>query len=803
MSRLYLNEEWKFATEFKEEMLQREYQLPMETVRIPHTVKELPFHYFDEHLYQMNAAYRKVFCPDNAWKGKSVVLTVDGAAHTSVVYLNGKVIGTHNCGYTAFQMDITEEILWGEENVLIISVNSNENQNIPPFGFVVDYMTFGGIYRDVYFDIREKEYVKDVFARSDFSQDMSEITLRSDVTLSTISEEKAYLVKQYLKPHKQETEAVILLGENICKKLTDTLTYQVSNVKLWDIDQPNLYDLYTELWEDGALKDTRVDVIGFRKAEFRADGFYLNNSKTKIRGLNRHQSYPYVGYAMPESMQRMDADILKNELACNAVRTSHYPQSHYFINQCDEIGLLVFTEIPGWQHIGDAEWKNQAVDNVKDMILEYRNHPSIILWGVRINESPDDDEFYKRTNEVAHRYDDSRQTGGVRCIKNSHLFEDVYTYNDFSHDGKQPGCEPKNKVTSDQSKAYLISEYNGHMYPTKNFDWEGHRVEHALRHARVLDEVKANTDIAGSFGWCMFDYNTHKDFGSGDRICYHGVMDMFRNPKLASLIYACEEEKTPVLELSSSMDIGEHPACNRGFTYIISNADSVKMYKNDVFIKEYTNADSPFKNLKHGPMIIDDFIGNQIHEQEDFKKGQADGIKYALNYTATHGYGKYPAKVIGIALKCMLIYHMNPNEAVKLYNKYIGDWGGTSTVYRFEAIKDGKVVKTLVKEPMKTYHLQVQANTDTLIEKSSYDVAAIRMKVCDENHNQLSFFQEVVEVTTEGPIEVIGPKNVALRGGMAGTYIRTTGKSGEAKVHFKCAGTEDVTINLTVKGNLN
>lgn len=137
------------------------------------------------------------------------------------------------------------------------------------------------------------------------------------------------------------------------------------------------------------------------------------------------------------------------------------------------------------------------------------------------------------------------------------------------HDGKAKGCEPKKNVTSDMEKPYLISEYNGHMYPTKTFDWEEHRAEHALRHANVLDAVAAEEDIAGCFGWCMFDYNTHKDFGSGDRICYHGVMDMFRNPKLAAAVYACQQEKEPVLELSSSMDIGEHPGCNRGETYIL------------------------------------------------------------------------------------------------------------------------------------------------------------------------------------------------------------------------------------------
>lgn len=129
--------------------------------------------------------------------------------------------------------------------------------------------------------------------------------------------------------------------------------------------------------------------------------------KVFLRGLNRHQSYPYIGYAAPESLQREDARIHQEELGCNAVRTSHYPQSQYFLDECDRRGLLVFTEIPGWQHIGDQPWKDQACENVREMILQNRNHPAIVLWGVRINESVDDDPFYIRTNAIAHELDPS------------------------------------------------------------------------------------------------------------------------------------------------------------------------------------------------------------------------------------------------------------------------------------------------------------------------------------------------------------------------------------------------------------
>jgi beta-galactosidase len=173
-----------------------------------------------------------------------------------------------------------------------------------------------------------------------------------------------------------------------------------------------------------------------------------------------------MGYAAPESLQREDARILKEELGCVIVRTSHYPQSQYFVDECDRLGLLVFTEIPGWQHIGDEAWKDQAVENVREMVTQYRNHPSIILWGVRINESLVDDAFYLRTNALAHELDPSRATGGVRYLEKSSFLEDVYTFNDFSHKGDNPGVRPKKNVTPDMSKALLITEHNGHMFPT-------------------------------------------------------------------------------------------------------------------------------------------------------------------------------------------------------------------------------------------------------------------------------------------------------------------------------------------------
>ena len=225
-------------------------------------------------------------------------------------------------------------------------------------------------------------------------------------------------------------------------------TASIPDALFWNTEHPHLYTCICELLSpEETILDHQETTFGFRTAEFRADGFYLNGEKTFLRGLNRHQCYPYVGYAASASLQREDVRILQEELGCNAVRTSHYPQSQHFLNECDRLVTLVFTEIPGWQHIGDTTWQKQAVRNTREMILQNRNHPSIILWGVRINESQDDDEFYKHTNALAHRLDPSRATSGVRYIENSHLLEDVYAYNDFSHNGITPGAKPKKEVS--------------------------------------------------------------------------------------------------------------------------------------------------------------------------------------------------------------------------------------------------------------------------------------------------------------------------------------------------------------------
>lgn len=753
-------------------------------VRLPHTVKELPLHYIDPADYQLVCGYRTQVRCDKFWKNKRLFLQFDGAAHIATVYVGGKEVLTHRCGYTAFRVEITGLVSPGESVWVAVKLDTTENPAIPPFGYVVDYLTYGGLYREVWLDLREEAMIEDVYVATP--------ALTTACIRTTVRNAQGCLCEVELL---EEKTGRILLTETVPAGAPAILNYP--EAMPWSPEQPTRYVCRVTLRQDGQAMDVQEVRFGFRTAQFRADGFYLNGKKVFLRGLNRHQSYPYVGYAVPASLQREDARLLKEELGCNAVRTSHYPQSQYFLDECDRLGLLVFTEIPGWQHIGPEEWKQQAIENTREMVLQYRNHPSIVLWGVRINESQDDDELYRQTNAVAHELDPSRATSGVRYLQKSSLLEDVYAFNDFSHTGANPGVLPRRKVTPDTGKALLVSEHNGHMFPTKSWDPWQKRQEQALRHARVLNDAARDGGHAGCFGWCMFDYPTHKDFGSGDRICYHGVMDAFRNPKLAACLYASQQDRDPVLAVGSPMDIGDYSAGNIGTVHVFTNADQVRLYKNGVYVTDLSHGD--WKGLPHGPMLLDDTIGELLVTQEGFSPQKAGTLKKALNSAARHGLGGMPLKDKLLLAWCMVRYHMTFDQGVALYGKYVGNWGGASTVWRFDAIRNGEVAATVTCCPSTKLQLEVTVTHTHLREGATYDMAAVRIRILDEFGNLAPYAQLPLRLHTEGgSAELVGPDVVTAEGGMTGTYLRSTGKPGVTRLTIQADGLETVFLDFTV-----
>ena len=768
---------WEYTEQWSEAFLRGEGTGT--PVRLPHNVQELPLHYSGPRDYARICGYRRTLRLPAEAKGKRVFLQFDGAAHIARVYCNGSLCCEHRCGYTAFRAEITELVDFGADNRIAVELDCTENPEIPPFGFVIDYLTYGGLYREVWLDLREQDHIEDLFV---YTPALDRLEARLELSRPGMP-----------------VRLSLWDGEHCLLRETggERFSLRLPELTPWSTEAPKRYLARAELLdESGNVLDIRETLFGVRTVEFRPEGFFLNGKPGYLRGLNRHQCYPYIGYAAPESLQREDARILKEELSCTAVRTSHYPQSQSFIDECDRLGLLVFTEIPGWQHIGDAAWKDQAVRTVEEMVRQYRNHPSIVLWGVRINESQDDDAFYLRTNDLCHRLDPSRPTSGVRFLQKSSLLEDVYAYNDFSHVGDNPGVLPKKQVSTHPEKALLVSEHNGHMFPTKTYDTWAKRQEHALRHARVQNDARADGQHAGCFGWCMFDYPTHKDFGSGDKICYHGVMDAFRNPKLAAALYASQGDETPVLEVGTPMDIGDYPGGNLGDMYVFTNADEVELYKNDNYVTTFRT--KGWDGLPHGPVKVDDTIGCLLETVEGFPKAEAKLVKDVLIAAGKHGLSNLPVKDRAKMLAAMSRYGFTMEQGVALFGKYVGNWGGEATRWRFDGKKKGKVIASQTKSPGLRLHLEVKVSGTELREGDRYDMAAVRIRILDENGNLAPYAQLPVTMKAEGAVALAGPALATAEGGSLGCYVRTLGRCGEGTLTLETAQTEPVTVQFRV-----
>lgn len=737
-----LNNEWFYNPAFIEEMRKNSSLHGFEKVNLPHTNKELPYNYFDENDFQFISCYKKTFKSPNL-ENKLLFIRFQGVMTKAEVYVNGNYIGEHLGGYTPFEFDITN-VVTPDNNEITVVVDSRELENIPPFGGQIDYLTYGGIYRDVELKVLDETFIKNVkIETSNVLEEKKQVLVKIH-SFSKDSQEVKIEVKLTDKNNKEICNLSKVVNFNKGANVNELTMDNISGVELWDLDNPNLYNVEVKI-NFGDISDIFSDRIGFRDIDFREDGFYLNNKNVKIIGINRHQAYPYVGYAMPKRAHEKDAEIIKNELHFNLVRTSHYPQSIEFLNKCDELGLLVFEEIPGWQHIGNKEWQDVSVENVKEMVERDWNHPSIIIWGVRINESIDNDDFYTRTNAMAKSLDTTRQTGGVRCIEDSNLLEDVYTMNDFILDGGELSLRDQKTVTHlDKKVPYLVTEYNGHMFPTKRFDNEERQIEHVNRHLRVQDASFKDNNISGAIAWCMFDYNTHNDFGAGDRICYHGIMDFFRIPKFASYVYKSQvsPKVEPVLKAVTYWARGERSVGGIMPLTVLTNCDTVELVfgnNKPVMLKRDTKN---FPNLPYAPIVIDD----TVVDPKDF-----------------------------------------------------GEWGMKWEDGLLVGYVDGKAVieEKFSKNPLPT-NLILEAD-DLILNSDEKDATRFIIKVTDDKNQLLPFFDRPVTISLNGPGKLHGPTTNILKGGALGFWIETINKTGTIDIQVSCDGFKDVISSIEVK----
>ncbi|RMG84047.1 MAG: hypothetical protein D6712_11985 [Chloroflexi bacterium] len=699
-----------------------------ERVHLPHSNYILPYHNFDEKVYQFTSTYRKRFTLPYPQNGGRIFLDFDGAMMAATIILNEQEFPEHRGGYVPFSLDITDYVVDGE-NELIVLLDSSERKDIPPYGYVVDYLSFGGIYRDVWLRYTPAIYLDNVFITTENVLD-SEANIKVGVRVHNQSTDTQPVIIETI-IRTSDGQEIARFSSQPLELTTQTqqeveLKSPVTGFALWTLDEPNLYTAEIIIKRDGEAVDRIEERFGFREAAFKEDGFYLNGEKIYLRGLNRHQTYPYIGSAAPERLQKRDADIIKYDLGCNIVRTSHYPQSPYFLDRCDEIGLLVFEEIPGWQHVGDEGWQALALRDLQVMIERDRNRPAIVLWGVRINESLDNDEFYEKTNALARKLDPTRQTGGVRFFQQSNFLEDVFTFNDFS-----------NGVESPLHRPHLITEFAGHMYPTKTWDNEDRVLEHALLHTRVHNQAMATEGVSGAIGWCAFDYNTHKEFGSGDKICYHGVMDIFRLPKFAAYFYSSQisPEERIVLQAATYWTNGDRSGGGNDPLVIFSNCDEIEVYIGERLIGKFEPDRTRYPNLAHPPFTVE-----------------------------------------GLGMR----------------------WGDAYDDLRVIGYYQGNKVAEQQIDASNTPHTLKLWCDDTQLYADGCDMTRVAFQVVDKYGNRLPYAHTLVELSLEGYGELIGENPFVLVGGQGAVYLKAGETSGIVHITAKARGLPEAKVSVTL-----
>ncbi len=774
-----LNYDWYFKERMDESDLKLGNYDGFTKVELPHAQKILPFNNFNWDDYQFISSYKRLLNV-KLEPNKNYILKFLGIAQRSEVYLNGKKLLENKCGYNEINLNITDYLVDGD-NELYVLVDSTEGY-FPPFGNTVDYLGYGGIYREAYLEVTGEDYIVNPFI---YSTDL-------------LNENKALHLKvSFFK--NEENKIRLLVKDNQVEIIDKFLTVRsnedsvinLPEIELWDIDNPKLYKVIIELLNqsDDVIDSVDFD-FGFRDIKGTKDGFYLNGKKLLIRGLDRHQSWPYVGYAMPVKMQKRDANILRYKLGCNAMRCSHYMNHPEFLNECDRIGLLVYEEFPGWQFVGDESWQAQALENLDSMILRDRNHPSIVFFGVRINESRTllsfNDKCYRRAKEL----DPSRIITGTHCnLKEADVY-DAYAYNNFFVELTPKVLYTKRQVT-DKKNPYLITEYCGHMHPNKAYDTEYRRTDTSLIHKKVISKVEKEGDIFGAMGWVMADYNTHKGFGPNDMICYHGVLDMNRCEKTSSYVYQALRENEPFLECSSALAPGDYDASEIKAPLIYTNCDKVEVYRND----EYLTSFEVNGGVDARVIEFTDFVGNDLVEKKGESPRFQKSFKRTIDYFCKHG----------MSNKLGLMLHSNIFQFKKVFKygeEYL--WGITKNTYTFKGYKNGELVREKKLGYGSFERLECTLSSPSLEYGDTYDVVSLTVTAKDTLNNIPRYMTDVVELEVSNGLELISPNKLSLIGGNATFYFRNKNSedSNETlKVSFnRPDGTQiNETINIEVK----
>jgi len=603
-------------------------------VTLPHTVVPLSWSEWDPDAWEAIWVYRKHFTVPDI-RGSRVVAYFDGTMVNATIVINGTVLGSHQGGYLPWTAELTGHLA-DDDNVLAVIVDSRWLP-VPPDGapggaWAVDYLQPGGIYRDVTLRVVPEVFLADVFARPlDVLSPGRSVRVQATIDSAVARRGTARIVAELLDGPDvlaSAEDAVVISGAGIS---TATLSITgIGDVTLWSPDTPRLYTVRVTLSPDDGPPHTVEVTTGFREALFRPEGFYLNGERFVIFGLNRHQLFPYLGMAGAARLQRRDAEILKDELNCNMVRCSHYPQSPDFLDACDELGIMVWEEPPGWHYVGDTAWQDLVLENVRDMVVRDRSRPSVIVWGTRLNETADYPELYAMARQLAYELDGSRQTTGAMSSHSTDGWaEDVFGFDDYQHsdDGDATLLPPFSGLP------YLVSEAVGAIDGPPHYRWidgEATLAVQARMHAQVHSIAQSEPGYAGLIGWAGFDYAS---LHGGDRIWRHmktpGVMDTFRVPKPGAAVYRSQADPRarPVILPVFFWDFsGDSPDGPGGNAMIATNCDRLEIYVGGRHHGTATPDRRGFPGLAHPPAFanllvdgsglpdlrIDGYLGTQL-----------------------------------------------------------------------------------------------------------------------------------------------------------------------------------------------
>ncbi|UOG76660.1 DUF4982 domain-containing protein [Hymenobacter tibetensis] len=631
------NQDWQFVKDIDTAVTAQFFTETTDTavqwvaVSLPHTAQLEPV-VTDKKQWQGTCFYRKFFQVPATDSSKRVAVHFQAAMHTADVYLNGKKLERHQGGYLPFTVDISRQLKYGQPNCLLVKLNNQDNPAVPPGKPLkdLDFNFYSGLYRSVQLLVQDKVYISDpveaghtagggiLLHYEDVSPQSATLRLQTEIQNDAAQAQTVQVRTTLLNEKGEEVGRTQNEAAGIAPGAFERVDQQLSiaNPKLWSPEQPYRYRVVVEVLRAGQVIDRQELQTGVRTVRFATDGFYLNGQKTRLRGTNRHQEYPYLGYALSDNAQYRDAWHIK-AAGFNFVRCSHYPPSPAFLEACDELGILVMNSIPGWQFFGGTEFQKNSLQNVHDMVRRDRNHPSVILWESSLNETGMSKPYMEQTYQAVHQELPWK--------------EGVYTcgWLDYAYDvfipARQHSKAPYYWSKYTGKKPLLLCEYGDWEYYAQNAGFnqtayaglkESERTSRQLRGQgeraltqQALNFQEAHNDnfrspAVGDANWLMFDYKR----GYAPDIESSGVADIFRLPKFAYSFYQSQygpaEDRNgfgkPMVYLATYWQ----PASSKQVV-VYSNCDEVELQLNGHTIARQRPDQNVFANkLAHPPFTF-------------------------------------------------------------------------------------------------------------------------------------------------------------------------------------------------------